>query len=244
MIIKMNKLAIIILIAVFGGILATIGLDLWTTTSTKTPAKIQVGDNAGDYNPEDIRGSYTFAEVAKLFEIDVPVLFDAFNIPNDTDPTTIQNKDLEGLFPNLGVEVGNESVQIFVALYKKLPVTLKDSYLPTRAVEILLELGKLDEVQKSYFNSHKIDLAITTDNSQKSIDENKEAEITVVNEEENLVKGSTTFQQVLNAGISEKQIEGVLNAPMPATNQIIRTYCTEKGVSFSEIKDQLNFLTK
>ena len=98
--IKMNKLGIIILIVVFGGILVTLGLDLWTTTSTKIPSKIQNGDNAGDYNPEDIRGSYTFKEVSEVFEIDVAVLFDAFNIPKDTDPTEIKNKDLEGMFEN------------------------------------------------------------------------------------------------------------------------------------------------
>ncbi|MBK5243379.1 hypothetical protein [Clostridium sp.] len=240
--IKTNKLAIIILTVFFGGILITIGLDIWTTTSTKIPAKIQIGDNAGEYNPEDIRGSYTFAEVGELFEIDVPVLFDAFNIPKDTVPTDIQTKDLEGLFENLEVEIGNESVQIFVALYKNLPVTLADSYLPNGAVKILLELDKLDEVQKTYFKSHQVDIVNITENSPEPLDKNNESSIAVSNEEENVVKGSTTFQQLLNAGISKKQIEEVLNEPMPPTNQIIRTYCTEKGVSFSAIKDQLNSL--
>ncbi|MEK6266692.1 MAG: hypothetical protein N2B06_18250 [Clostridium sp.] len=242
--IKTNKLAIIILTAFFGGILITIGLDIWTTTSTKIPAKIQIGDNAGEYNPEDIRGSYTFAEVGELFEIDVPVLFDAFNIPKDTVPTDIQTKDLEGLFENLEVEIGNESVQIFVALYKNLPVTLEDSYLPNGAVKILLELDKLDEVQKTYFKSHQVNLVDITENSPPLLENNNESNNAVNNEEDNLVKGSTTFQQVLNAGISKEQIEEILSGPVPPTNQVIRTYCSENGVSFSEIKDEFNSLVE
>jgi len=245
--IQMNKLAIIILSVIFGGILLTIGVDLWTTTSTKTPSKIATGDNAGIYNPQDIRGSYTFAEVADTFEIDVKILFDAFNIPEDTDPTDIQNKDLEGMFENSGVEVGNESMQVFVALYKKLPVTLEDSYLPNAAVKLLLELGKLDEAQKTYFETHKVDLSNLAADDNTKVEPSELSEKSgeaVKEEEEHLVKGSTTFQQVLNAGISEKQIKEVLNAPMPPTNQTIRTYCSDNGVSFSEIKDQLNLLAE
>lgn len=245
--IQMHKVAIIILSVIFGGILLTIGVDLWTTTSSKTPSKIATGDNAGVYNPQDIRGSYTFSEVAELFEIDVKVLFDAFNIPEDTDPTDIQSKDLEGMFESSGVEIGNEDLQLFVALYKKLPVTLEDSYLPNSAVEILLELGKLDEAQKTYFETHKVDVSKLGDevnnkdeSSESSINESK----TVKEEEEHLVNGSTTFQQLLNAGVSKEQIEEVLSAPMPATNQTIRTYCSDKGVSFSDIKDKLNLLAE
>ena len=142
------------------------------------------------------------------------------------------------------VEIGNESVQIFVALFKKLPVTLEDSYLPSRAVEILIELDKLDELQKNYFKNHQVDLVNTTDNTSEAIENKNEADTTVSNEEEQLVKGATTFQQVLNAGISKKQIEEILNEPMPPSNQLIKTYCTEKGVSFSEIKDKLNALVE
>lgn len=59
---------------------------------------------------------------------------------------------------------------------------------------------------------------------------------------EPLVKGSTTFQQVLDAGITQVQIEAILGAAMPPGNATIKDYCLEQGISFSEIKDQLNAL--
>ena len=71
--IKAVTMGIIILIVIFGGIGATMAVDLWTTTTDKIPVLIKDGEFAGAYNPADIRGSYTFADVADLFEIDLQV---------------------------------------------------------------------------------------------------------------------------------------------------------------------------
>ena len=95
----MAAMAIIVPIVIFGGIAATIAADVWTTTTSKIPIKYTEGANAGNYNPIDIRGSYTFADISDLFKIDAAVLFQAFGIAPQTDPTSIKTKDLEGLFP-------------------------------------------------------------------------------------------------------------------------------------------------
>ncbi|MDF2952722.1 MAG: hypothetical protein K0S18_2305 [Anaerocolumna sp.] len=61
-------------------------------------------------------------------------------------------------------------------------------------------------------------------------------------EDEALVKGSTTFQQVLDSGISKEQIETIIGGNLPPTNQTVKDYCLASGLSFSEIKEQINSL--
>ncbi|NLI41937.1 MAG: 4Fe-4S binding protein, partial [Caldisericales bacterium] len=62
-------MAVFIVTVLFGGILLSIALGEWTTKSTKEPLTFAEGEFAGEYNPADIRGSYTFGEISRLFEI-------------------------------------------------------------------------------------------------------------------------------------------------------------------------------
>lgn len=64
------------------------------------------------------------------------------------------------------------------------------------------------------------------------------------NEEENFVKGTTTFKQVLDAGITKQQIEEIIGSEMPSSNMAIKDFCLEEGLSFSEVKTKLNDLIK
>ena len=136
--IKLWMLALLIFVVIFGGIGLTMLTGDWATESDKIPAKFTTGESAGEYNPEDIRGSYTFQDVASAFDIELSVLYDAFGIPAGTDGTAIKTKDIEAVYGD--AEIGNGSVQVFVALYKNLPVTLNETYLPKRAAEIILEV--------------------------------------------------------------------------------------------------------
>jgi hypothetical protein len=195
------------------------------------------GEFEGQYNPEDIRGSYTFSEVSELFEVELDDLLEAFGIPEGTDGTTIQTKVLEEMYPNLPNEIGNGSVQLFVALYKGLPFEFDDTYLPEQAKDILYRVNdKLTAEDKAYIESH---LAVLPEPSGET-DEPAAPEAT--EEAEPLVKGATTFQQVLDAGITKAEIEEIIGSVMPATNTPIKDYCLEKGLSFSEVKDKLNAL--
>lgn len=236
--IKSFAMGIIILLVIFGGIGATIATDLWTTTTDKKPAKFTSGEFEGEYNPADIRGSYTFLDVSKAFEIDLKVLYKAFGIPQDTDGTKIKTKDLETLYSETGIEIGNESVQIFVALYKNLPITLDETVLPSEAAKlILLENNSLNAEQTDYLETHSVDVETI-----KDLDAIEDAIDDSTGDDENVVNGSTTFQKVLDAGVTKEQIEEILDAPMPPTNQTVKDYCNENGLSFSEIKEKLNAL--
>lgn len=236
---KINTLTmgIIILLLIFGGISTTLAMDLWSTTSDKTPAKIKEGYAAGSYNPADIRGSYTFNEVADAFEIDLGVMFEAFNIPSDTDGNEIKTKDLENLYEGSEAEIGNESVQLFVALYKNLPIELDGTYITKNAAKLILqENSQLTGEQKNYIETHSVDLTIVSQTDEIDSDNISEGTETV----ERIINGSSTFQNVLDAGVTKEQIEIVINSEMPPTNQTVKNYCIEKGLSFSDIKNKLN----
>jgi hypothetical protein len=230
-------MALTVFLVIFGGIGATILADVWTTESTKVPVTYKEGEFEGQYNPQDIRGSYTFSEVSELFEVELDDLFTAFGIPEGTDGTTIQTKVLEEMYPNLPNEIGNGSVQLFVAFYKGLPAEYDDTYLPAQAKDILYRVNeKLTAEEKAYIESH---LAVLP---EPAGEDTVPTEAAVTEEVEPLVKGATTFQQVLDAGITKAEIEEILGSAMPATNLPIKDYCLDKGLSFSEVKDKLNAL--
>lgn len=238
--IKSFTMGIIILLVIFGGIGATIATDLWTTTTDKKPAKFTSGEFEGNYNPADIKGSYTFLDVSEAFEINLQVLYKAFGLPKDTDGTKIQTKDLETLYSETDIEIGNESVQIFVALYKNLPITLDETVLPSEAVELIrLENSSLNAEQMEYLETHSVDIQNIRD---ITVTESENDNSTGDEEAEAVLNGSATFQKVLDAGVTKEQIEEVIDASMPPTNQTIKDYCNETGLSFSEIKEKLNAL--
>jgi|GEM_PF-42353 len=228
--------AVLILVVIFGGIGVTVLTGDWVTESEKTPSKYTTGESAGEYNPEDIRGSYTFSDVSEAFGIDLAVLYDAFGIPAGTDGSSLHTKDVEATYGD--AEIGNGSVQMFVALYKNLPIALVDTYLTKRGAEIVLEANpSLTQEQKDYLTAHQID----TDTAEPTVvtQEESAAEPTDAETEE-VIKGAATFQQALDAGLTSEQIEAIIGDTLPAANMAIRDYCTEKGLSFSEIKSLLN----
>jgi hypothetical protein len=243
--IRTTLLAFILITVIFTGIATTMALDIWTTTSDKIPVTYKEGEYAGQYNPEDIRGSYSFDDVSRLFEVDLAVLLDAFGIAPETEGTEILNKNLETLYEDLEVEIGNGSVQLFVAMYRNLPLVPEDTYLLSRAVDIILEENKaLTEAQKAYLETHQVTVEGTRTLSSGTTPEPVPAGPEVKEEEENLVNGSTTFQKVLDAGITKEEISAVLGKPMPLPNQTVKNFCLAEGLSFSTIKEQLNELVK
>jgi hypothetical protein len=52
----------------FGSVLISDALGYWQTESTKTPAVISTGEFAGEADPADIRGSYSFGDVEAAFD--------------------------------------------------------------------------------------------------------------------------------------------------------------------------------
>ncbi len=156
-------LAVAILIV---GILVSQLLGLWTTESTKEPAKFGGEDSfAGAYRADDIRGSYSFGEISQLYGIPLEYLGEAFGVKAE-EREDFQCKDLETLFEDSEMEIGTGSVKMFVAFYLGQPYTFDDTYLPATAGQIIKEYGSPTKEQLNYLEDHL--LGETTMTSQTS----------------------------------------------------------------------------
>lgn len=258
-------LAGLIVAVFFTGIATTMAMGVWSSESEKQPARFAEGSAAGEYDPSDIRGSYTFQDVSDLFAIPVTDLYEAFGLSEDLDPATTRTNALEELYgeipgPDGPVEIGNESVQVFVALYKNLPVDLVDTWLPAPAVDLLIGANSnLTPEQIDYLAAHRVELpAIQTEQSgedpETSVDPGTRdpsgPELPIPDlpatelptEEKPPVNGNTTFQQVLDAGLTNAQLQDIFGPDLPPGNMKIKDYCTEAGLSFSAVKTRLTEL--
>jgi hypothetical protein len=242
-----KPLAAIIIIVFFGGIAFTTAMGWWQTSSSKKPAAYTEGDFAGQSNPADIRGSYTFGDVEKSFGIPSKILAQAFNIQSDT-PDTFAVKSLEEIYTAGEFEVGATSIRLFVAFYNGLPFDLStDIYLPESAAMLLKERSLTPE-QFAYLESHTISDLATTDapepapaQAAESTPQAGSAPGAAASEAstDRLVKGKTSFQEILDWGVSREMIEQVIGASMPNPLTKVKDYCTEKGLSFETIKTAL-----
>ncbi|MCJ7624542.1 MAG: hypothetical protein MUO76_13645 [Anaerolineaceae bacterium] len=267
--IRSSVLGILVLVIFFGGIMFTSGLNIWETKSQRIPSKFDSGETAGEYNPADIRGSYSFGDISSLFSIPIEDLQYAFVLPDDVDLQSFQNKDLELLYVDLkeiGTEIGTASVRLFVALYTGLPYSLdgEETYLPYEAVEILKERGNLNAEQTAYLEEHVVDLsalegdapedtsddAATPDNvveptADTNADQDAADEVTADEEthvpvnEAGGVKGNTSFREVLDLGVPQEIIEGIIGDQLPNPLTNIKDYCLENGLEFGVIKLEL-----
>lgn len=155
-------IGLLIILVVFGGIGTTKFLKLWITESTKIPTIIKTGEFSGKYDPEDIRGSYTFRDIEKSFKVPVEDLAKAFGLENGNF-NDFQVKNLEEMYSVLedkGTKVGTASVRYFVALYIGAPYTVTEEvYLPKPAAEILKTKSMLTKEQLDYVNKHITDIS-------------------------------------------------------------------------------------
>lgn len=153
-------MAIVVFVVLFGGIMLSAALGQWVTTTTKEPMTFKEGEFAGQYNPADIRGSYTFGDISRLFGIPLEDLAFAFRL-TEGDPALVRLGTLEDKLADMGVDLGTSSVRLFTALYAGLPfdLSLQDSYLLPEAVAILKEKANLTAEQSAYLDTHTADEA-------------------------------------------------------------------------------------
>ncbi len=243
-----KPLAAIVLFILFGGILFTAVMGWWQTESTKQPAKFTTGEFSGQANPADIRGSYTFGDVEKSFDIPAAALAQAFGV-TDPNPAAFPVKNLETIYAESGLEVGTASVRLFVAFYKNPPFDLSDDiYLPESAAE-LLKGQNLTPEQAAYLENHTILVsAAESDSPQPASAPTAESpsepapatETTHAAEEsDRTIKGKTTFGEILNWGVPRETVEAIIGGPIPAPSITPKDYCLEKGLSFEDIKTRL-----
>lgn len=257
--IKTKVLGIVAVAVIFGGIAASAGLGLWKTTSSKEPAKIKSGEFSGMPSPSDIRGSYTWADVAKAFSIPERSVIAAFG---GTGPDEKVNS-LETLYAEklpAGTEIGTDSVRLFVALYTNLPHEPEaDTVLPTTAIDILRAEGKADEPRIAAAEARSLSIAGNAapmfPSAQPTAVPSQPAESATAGEsatqavsatpagvEHTLavgaIVGKTTFYDLQSWGFDMKKVKEVLGGTGPSS-QSIKDYCAAKGLSFSEIKIKL-----
>ena len=247
-----KPLAFLVFIIMFGGIGVSTAIGWWETESTKEPAKYTEGEFAGQANPADIRGSYTFGDIANSFDITPENLAQAFQVITD-DPASFAVKELESIYLDSGYEIGTNSVRLFVAYYLGLPfdTTGQDIYLPKPAVNILTNHATLTPEQLTYIQSHTADVKpasnadLGTDSAQSAGSASEagstqgESETGTSSEEDYFVKGKTIFGDLIRWGVPKETIEQIIGAPMPDPAMKVKDYVTANGLSFETIKTQL-----
>jgi hypothetical protein len=225
---------------IFGGILFSSVMGWWATASTKVPVTFMEGEYAGFSNPADIRGSYTFGDIAKSFDITPDVLAKAFGI-TEGDPATFAVKELETIYADSGVEIGTTSVRLFVAFYSRLPfdTTGQEIYLPQSATDILLVNGNLTAEQVAYIEQHTGILGVSTPvkEIQPAVETTPVAvESPATTSEEYVVKGKTTFGELITWGVAQEVIEQLIGGPMPDRATTLKDYASANGLDFETLK--------
>lgn len=261
---KLNSFALgaLVIVLLFGGIGISTAMNWWQTENTKIAATYTEGEFAGLANPADIRGSYTFGDVNKNFGVPLEDLKTAFRLAADADPALFQVKELEAISADLPVEVGTASVRMFVAFYKGLPYDLaaaEETYLFPEAAPILKAQNKMLPEQAEFLATHLVPeaavegaLPVQPTATPAAADSQSTPTSTVMDRQatptptatvhvqtEKTVSGSTTFQNLLDWGVSQAAIEKVIGDKMPAAGTVIKNYATGKGLEFSTLKTPL-----
>lgn len=243
---KMNALVlgIVAVSVIFGAVLISSALGYWQTESSKSPAKISNGDFSGESDPADIRGSYSFGDIEAAFDLEASILAKAFGV-SPVEADTFQLKSLETLYASFseqGVEIGTGSVKYFVSLYKGLPYELTEEvFLPLPAVKLLMDEGKVTEDQAKKLLETAVEIpGVRAESSTSELDSVTEHDPL---ESGFIIKGQTTFREILETGVSQEDIENIIGDRLPNPLTTIKSYCTEKGLNFETVKTALKILT-
>jgi len=226
-----------------------------TAPTAKEPMRFEDGPFAGEAIPADIRGSYTLADTAFFYRIPLDVLGEAFMIPPQY-VHLVQHGDFKKVYKDLarlGKELGNGSVVMFVSMFKGMPYEPHEpTYLLEMAVRILKERGNLSEAQILYLDQHTIKLNEIGQVDFSFVEETSEVKPSAKTSGEGedspmlgvvRVDSNTTFQDLLDVGISMRLILEIIKADkLSYPPQTIRAYCLQNGLQFSQIKEQFNQL--
>ncbi len=241
---KLNNIILSIAIAsiFIVGIMISDYLGYWQTESLKIPQKISEGEFEGYSNPADIRGSYSLEDISKSFEIDVETLSKAYNLTDIIDnPSSFRVNQLEEYYVfDEDIEIGTGSVRYFVSLYTGIPYESDDNVLPITALNILQEEEKITEELYDELKEFSIDVSkylitenIVSDEITKE-DSNEE--------EEYVIKSTTTVLEVVRWGISIEELKELMGVEDISEDDVIRDVCLDNGLSFSEVKEKISAL--
>ncbi len=241
-----SKHIVPIVLAVFiVGIGGTMIFNLWQTKSSKVPATYTTGQFAGEYNPADIRGSYSFGDIEETFAVPVTALAKAFAVEDSGNPEAFLAKSLEDMYGAMeDGEVGTDSVRWFVSLYTGLPYSPEqDTLLPSASISVLQE--RLGETELEAVRTKTVNLSALS--RTDAVPEDSRAETSQAEEQADThseteagdVKGNTTFGDLLSWGVSRETIEQILGLPIGKAGVTVRDYCIENSIEFSTVKEAL-----
>lgn len=225
---KAPLVALVAVLTIVLGVGIAKSVGYWKTESSKVPITITEGEFAGEYDPGDIRGSYSFADIQEVFGVPPEMLAAAFLMTGE-DPDVILAKDLETTWADLGgdVEVGTGSVRYFTALWTGLPYEPEeDTVLPAAAVEILLAYDKIDTGRAAALMQRAVGPA----GGVQTVEDHEIPDRTV--------RGLTTFGDLSGWGITPDVWESAFSLPMGSRSTAIKDWATAEGLSMSEVKSQ------
>lgn len=238
---RSKHIAPIVLAAFMIGIGGSMAFNIWRTESSKQPSLIREGEFAGEYNPADIRGSYSLSDVSKAFGIPVEVLAEAFAVSDLDNPGEFQLKELEEIYEGSEIgEVGTDSMRLFVSLYTGLPHTPEETTLLLKPAEKVLKEHnpELGLAGITFVRSEELgvtDIAAAAESAGEAADDYD-------TEEEVGVKGNTTFNDLYTWGLTEEEVKEVLGMSPGASGMTVRDFLMEEGLEFSEYKTKLQEL--
>lgn len=224
------KMAITIVVILIAGIGIGKLTNTFITESTKIPRKITTGEFTGEYDPADIRGSFTFSDISNSFDIPVDILAEAFDVAK-AQKEDFQVKSLEEIYD----DIGTSSVRQFVALYKGLPYADESDRLPESALDILLENNKITKEQYDAFAYGNFEHSSDDENESLALPQEEEGTHSRIN-------SSTTIAQAIELGLSLENLEAVLDTKITNHDNIIKDVAKDNGLRFALIKDELNEL--
>ena len=226
---KAKPLSILLVVILFSSVTAANIIGRWHS-ELKPQAVIHDDDSYITHlTPADINKLHTFGDIDRLFNIPTTTLAKAFNLADETNITAFPIKDLSTIYNNLNVEIGISSVRFFVTLYNGFEYeTTETIYLPLSAVEMLISRRILLPEQVELKDTYALVLdpraAVVSSSDNRGQSEDRE------------IKGKTTFQELLDWGLSQEIIEQIIGEPILSPHRIVKDYCTEKGFDFEEKK--------
>jgi len=249
--IKTRTLGVATAAILFGGIALGAALGYWNTSSTKEPVKIKSGEFAGMPSPSDIRGSYTWADVAKAFSIPEASVIKAFDGSGSEEKVNSLESRYAGRLPD-GTEIGTDSVRFFVSLYTGLPHEIEEgTILPKSAIAVLRAEGRAESALIDAAEARAIgsggalggqSTAAAPSAAAPSASAPSASAPSAVSAEHapavGSIVGKTTFADLKSWGYDMAKVEEILGGIGPSA-QAIRDYCSAKGLAFSEIKAKL-----
>ncbi len=203
---------VLVVVIFFGVILGFQAAGVWSISGKVDNSGKAIQPDAN--NVESIKGWMTLEQICETYQVSLPELLAQFGLPADT-PATTAVKDLES-----------------------------DTF-DTTALRTWL--------QNKAQGGEPVQPATTSPTAapepesmpQPAVEPTAEppvsptAEPTEHTPPARTITGKTTFQELLDWGLAQSTIEGILGEGMPAGATVIKDYVTGKGLEFSSVKTSL-----